>query len=134
MLGGQGVLIKTGGKFEAKAGQHVFSGGSKVQLTPVNLPGVDVKNWIELDFRDPETRKGIANNTYKIFFKDGTTLAGKLDTNGFARHENIPPETIKKVVYDTQEGKEKIANPLEELLGIEEDSSTRSNGDLNNGK
>ncbi len=134
LLGGQGVLIQTGGKFEAKAGQHVFSGGQKVQLTPVNLPGADIKNWIELDYRNPETRKGIANNGYKIFFKDGTTLAGKLDTNGFARHENIPPETIKKVVYEIQEGKEKIANPLEELLEIEEDSSTRSNGDLNNGK
>ena len=134
LRGGKGVLFKTGGKFEAKAGQHVFSGGRKVQLTPINLPGANIKNWIELDYRDPETRAGVANNGYKIFFKNGTTLAGKLDTNGFARHENIPPETIKKVVYEIQEGKEKIAKPLEELLEIEEDSSTHSNGDLNNGK
>ncbi len=133
-LNGSGIFPVTGGKFEVKAGQHLFMGGAKVQLTPITLPGADIKNWIELDYRDPETRKGIANNGYKIFFKNGTTLAGKLDANGFARHENVPPETIKKVVYETQEGKEKIANPLEELLEIEDDSSIHSYGDVNNGE
>ncbi|MCH7391127.1 DUF2345 domain-containing protein, partial [Acinetobacter dispersus] len=133
-LNGSGIFPVTSGKFEVKAGQHLFMGGANVQLTPITLPGAEIKNWIELDYRDPETRKGIANNGYKIFFKNGTTLAGKLDANGFARHENVPPETIKKVVYEPQEGKEKIANRLEELLEIEDDSSIRSYGDVNNGK
>ncbi|ENX12527.1 hypothetical protein F895_02901 [Acinetobacter sp. CIP 64.2] len=133
-INGSGIFPVTSGKFEVKAGQHLFMGGANVQLTPITLPGTDIKNWIELDYRDPETRKGIANNGYKIFFKNGTTLAGKLDANGFARHENVPPETIKKVVYEPQEGKEKIANRLEELLEIEDDSSIRSYGDVNNGK
>ncbi|RKG53866.1 DUF2345 domain-containing protein, partial [Acinetobacter cumulans] len=133
-LNGSGIFPKTGGKFQVNAGQHVFQGGEIVNASPISLPESMIKNWIELDYRDPDTRVGIANNGYKIFFKNGTILAGKLNSDGFARHENIPPETIKKVVYETQEGKEKIVDPLEELLEIDEDSSASGYGDLNNGK
>ncbi|SEM34874.1 DUF2345 domain-containing protein, partial [Acinetobacter sp. DSM 11652] len=133
-INASGVFPTTGGKFEVKAGQHLFKGGMNVQLTPLNLPSADIKNWIELDYRDPETRKGVANNGYKILFKNGTTLAGKLDANGFTRHENIPPETIKKVEYETQEGKERNADPLEELLEIEDISSISNFGEIYNGK
>ncbi|RYY78483.1 MAG: type VI secretion system tip protein VgrG [Moraxellaceae bacterium] len=38
IINGSGVFIKTGGKFECKAGQHVFSGGAKVSYEIPELP------------------------------------------------------------------------------------------------
>ena len=44
-----GVFIKTGAKFEVKAGQHVFSGGGNLANVPLNLPKMecDVKGLQE---------------------------------------------------------------------------------------
>ena len=38
LLGGKGVLFKTGSKFEAKVSQHVFSGWQKVTISVPALP------------------------------------------------------------------------------------------------
>ena len=38
LLDGKGVLFKTGGKFEAKVSQHVFSGWQKVTISVPALP------------------------------------------------------------------------------------------------
>ena len=40
-ISAKGIEVITGGKFEVKAGQHVFSGGQKVSVTAVNLPKLD---------------------------------------------------------------------------------------------
>ncbi|RYY78610.1 MAG: type VI secretion system tip protein VgrG [Moraxellaceae bacterium] len=38
MINASGVFIKTGGKFESKAGQHVFMAGQQINVTPFDLP------------------------------------------------------------------------------------------------
>ena len=64
LLGGQGVLVKTGGKFEAKAGQHVFSGGRKLGIDLRGLPALKLYNErFSLSFPSGESIKSI---NYKL--------------------------------------------------------------------
>ena len=44
LLGGKGVLFKTGGKFEAKVSQHVFSGGRAMSVDYRGLSALKVYN------------------------------------------------------------------------------------------
>ena len=60
LLSGQGVLVKTGGKFEAKAGQHVFSRGRAMGVDYRGLPALKVYNErFSLAFPSGESIKGI---------------------------------------------------------------------------
>ncbi|MCG2958248.1 DUF2345 domain-containing protein, partial [Escherichia coli] len=42
IVNGNGVFIKTGGKFEVKSGQHVFSSGEKVSYEVPELPNTPI--------------------------------------------------------------------------------------------
>lgn len=64
LLGGQGVLVKTGGKFEVKAGQHVFSRGRKLGVDLRGLPALKLYNErFSLSFPSGESIRGI---NYKL--------------------------------------------------------------------
>ena len=44
-LNGSGIFPTTGGKFEVKAGQHLFMGGANVNLSVPALPRFDKKEF-----------------------------------------------------------------------------------------
>ena len=94
LLGGKGVLFKTGGKFESKAGQHVFSGGHKANIGLPVLPEFNRKNWIALEHFDADNSP-FANLGYKIFFENNQVIEGKLDEHGKAHHDNVPDKAIR---------------------------------------
>ena len=65
---------------------------------------------IELRLKDDED-KPVKNAGYKIFLPNGDIRKGKLDSDGYAKEENIPPGKVEVVFddapYGVQEGKKK---------------------------
>ncbi|MCU4337400.1 type VI secretion system Vgr family protein [Acinetobacter dispersus] len=93
-LNGSGIFPTTGGKFEVKAGQHLFMGGAKANVQLPTLPEFDNKNWIALEHLDVD-RQPFANLGYKIFFENNQVIEGKLDEHGKAHHDNVPEKAIR---------------------------------------
>jgi type VI secretion system secreted protein VgrG len=81
----------------------VFDGGANKPANIPNLPGElaeEAKHWIALQYLDPETNEGIGEAEYEIHFGGGgPVLAGTLDKDGKARHENVLNKPVKKIVY-----------------------------------
>ncbi|WP_336719337.1 type VI secretion system Vgr family protein [Acinetobacter soli] len=90
----QGIILRTGGKAEFKAGQHVFVGGEKVNVQSPALPKFDNKNWIALEHLDAD-QQPFANLGYKIFFENNQIIEGRLDEHGKAHHDNVPEKAIR---------------------------------------
>ena len=62
--------------------------------------------------------EAIAAAEYRIHFEGGAILAGTLDSQGKARHDNIDRRQVKKVEYKPrQPDSDKPASPLDRLLG-----------------
>lgn len=55
---------------------------------------LEYKDWMELNIKDKEG-KAVANKKYKIYCPNGQVLEGKLDGNGHAKIEDIPPGKVK---------------------------------------
>ncbi len=106
LLGGQGVLFKTGGKFEAKAGQHVFSGGKKVNTSRTFLP--DSRSDSEhRNFQAIDTDKNepLHNIPYSIINKrTGLKVYGLTDDNGMTMTTNTPEcDELEVKWFDVEE-------------------------------
>lgn len=56
------------------------------------------KDWMELELKDKDG-KALGGATYKVFSPNGLIKVGKLDGNGYAKIENLPPGRIK-ITYD----------------------------------
>ena len=56
------------------------------------------KDWIELELKDEEGNP-VGNKKYRVFLPNGEIKEGKLDSNGYAKVEDIPPGNVK-VTYD----------------------------------
>ena len=93
-INSSGIFPTTGGKFEVKAGQHVFNGGRKANISVPALPEFQKKNWIALEHFDVDNSP-FANLGYKIFFENNQIIEGKLDQLGKAHHDNVPDKAIK---------------------------------------
>mgnify|MGYP003601311492 CR=1 FL=1 len=86
-LDDSGILSKTGGKFESKAGQHIFQGSEKVTY---ELPAFgEFKNFLELNYHWP-TLEPMKGASYLVVFEGGQEFKGKLDDQGFAKIPNPP--------------------------------------------
>ena len=80
-------MSKTGGKFESKAGQHIFQGSEKVTY---ELPAFgEFKNFLELNYHWP-TLEPMKGASYLVVFEGGQEFKGKLDDQGFAKIPNPP--------------------------------------------
>ncbi|API75638.1 type VI secretion system Vgr family protein [Ralstonia pseudosolanacearum] len=95
-LEGNAITFETT-KLDVKGAGHplIGPGGQAATLPalPVGALG-DPAHFIELNhhYDDLEPVKGAS---YKLHFSDGTTISGKVDGNGFARHEGVPPGEAK---------------------------------------
>ena len=104
LLGGQGVLVKTGAKFEVKAGQHVFSGGRKVNISVPALPltkeNQKIKGYILFDTL---SEKVLPNRAYRLIKASGESILGMSDRKGFVSEHGeaileILPEVDQKYI------------------------------------
>ncbi len=93
-LNDSGIFPTTGGKFEVKAGQHLFMGGAGVKMSVPALPRFEKKNWIALEHKDVD-QTPFANLGYKIFFENSQVIEGRLDEQGKAHHENVPDKALR---------------------------------------
>lgn len=90
-------------------------------------PLLQFKDWIEIGLK-AEDENPIPDQDYILYLADGTERKGKLDQNGYAKLENIPPgKCYVEWVYPEEEEKEES----EELTDAEEEGieeSTESEG------
>lgn len=122
-LNGSGIFPTTGGKFEVKAGQHLFMGGANVNLSVPALPRFDKKNWIALEHVDVD-QMPFANLGYKIFFENNQVIEGRLDELGKAHHENVPDKALRVEYEEKKSEPDKPWEPFSQL--IEKLSTTES--------
>jgi type VI secretion system secreted protein VgrG len=121
MIAGQGRISLDGaditfacpGSFTVKAGSHGWHGAQSDAAELMVLPSdlAQFKNWIEISHRDTEGSP-MVGQAYKVFFEGGQVVSGKLDGQGFARHENVPARAIR-TEYEPREPKKD--SPWDEL-------------------
>ncbi|MDR7015469.1 type VI secretion system Vgr family protein [Acinetobacter sp. 3657] len=104
-ISGGGIFPTTGGKFECKAGQHLFMGGSSVNLSVPQLPVYGEKNHHNLRYllKDKEDIP-FAHHKYIAFMPNGEKLEGLTDENGYTQLFNtVRPEDISIHLYNNEE-------------------------------
>jgi type VI secretion system secreted protein VgrG len=119
-LEGANIDFVCPGSFTVKGAAHDWGGGGSGSASLPALPTgtTEVQDWIALDYRDPETGEAVPNAGYEIHFEGGPVLAGTLDAQGKARHENVERKTVKKIVYKPRApDADKPVSPLDRLLG-----------------
>ncbi|MBY4897523.1 type VI secretion system Vgr family protein [Cupriavidus sp. AU9028] len=116
-LEGNAITFETPGLFEVKGASHAFSGpgGNAAPLAALPTGATALDHWIEIDHRDAEGEP-FAGQAYKIHFKDGQVISGKLDANGHARHEGVPPEAVRVEYEMPPPGEDKPWDPIANLI------------------
>jgi type VI secretion system secreted protein VgrG len=122
-LAGSNIDIHCPSAVSVKGVQHGFQGaGSKAAELPL-LPDEAAKlnNWIAINYRDA-VGDPMADVGYKIRFDSGAVIAGKLDSNGHAHHENVP-ESAATVEYEQRTPKPDA--PWESLQTLVDKANSR---------
>jgi len=90
-LEGNAITFETSGLLSVKGAGHplVGPGGQAAELPPLPLGVVNLHNKLELNLTD-DNLKPVPNAPYKVRFSDGTTISGKLDSNGHAVLHDVP--------------------------------------------
>lgn len=88
------IEIHAPGKIDIKGTQHSFNGPTSGSYDLPALPKGDLHNKMELNLSDSNL-KPVPGAPYKVVVDNGTTLAGKLDSNGHAVLHDVPEGTAK---------------------------------------
>ena len=126
-LEGGDITFACPGKFSVKGGQHVFDKGESKAAEFPQLPDstTQISNFIAVNYRDASGHP-MADVGYKIKFEDGVVISGKLDKEGNARHENVPPKPVSVEYEERQPLKDKPWQTLAEMIGKAEQFFNRS--------
>lgn len=82
IVNGNGVFIKTGGKFEVRSGQHVFTSGEKVSYEVPELPNTSIFSN-RLDIYDLFWASDFSQLSYKAFVPETSSFtSGSIDEHG----------------------------------------------------
>jgi type VI secretion system secreted protein VgrG len=105
-LDGANITLKMPGLLDVKGTSKSFVGpkGNPAELPLLPTGAInEAQHFIELNhhYDDLEPVKGAA---YKLIFDNGAVIRGKVDDNGFARHDGVPPGSAK-VVWGEDERK-----------------------------
>ncbi|MCU4390622.1 type VI secretion system tip protein VgrG [Acinetobacter courvalinii] len=99
-LNGSGIFPTTSGKFEVKAGQHLFMGGAQVSaqssLPPPPKRGQGVLELLH-DYKHGEFVK---QGGYQVIDSLGQQFSGQLDDKGFVRVSGLATGAAKVVFED----------------------------------
>ncbi|QHH96491.1 type VI secretion system Vgr family protein [Acinetobacter dispersus] len=98
-LNGSGIFPITGGKFEVKAGQHLFMGGSRINCPLPYLPENEKQKYgLWFDVMDKQGNKLAHGTEYIIFDEAEKEIArGKLDRTGLVKLETNEPNKQYKI-------------------------------------
>ena len=84
-LNGSGIFSTTGGKFEAKAGQHLFKNSQIVQSSIPLLPKIGMYN-LKFEVRDKKTNDLMPFKKYMVSNSLGQIFYGMTDENGLTKN------------------------------------------------
>lgn len=126
-LEGGDITFACPGTFSVKGGQHIFDKGESKPAELPHLPdsATNINNFIALNYRDASGNP-MADVGYKIKFEDGVVISGKLDQDGNARHDNVPPKPVSVEYEERQPLKDKPWQTLTEMVGKAEEFFNRS--------
>ncbi|CAI3158895.1 hypothetical protein MWMV18_MWMV18_02267 [Acinetobacter calcoaceticus] len=98
--------MTTSGKFEVKAGQHLFMGGGKASVAKIDLPNLPPpdKN-IGKFFLYKGDGSPFVGHEYKILDKSGNVLKQGI-TNELGETDYVQTEQSEKIIYDVKMLKE----------------------------
>jgi len=90
-LEGNAVTFETSGLLSVKGAGHpmIGPGGQAAELPALPQPTTQT-HWLELNYRDLYALP-MVGAPYTVRFADGTTRKGKLDAQGHARIDGVPP-------------------------------------------
>ncbi|RSO31827.1 type VI secretion system Vgr family protein [Acinetobacter lactucae] len=96
---GSGIFMTTGGKFEVKAGQHLFMGGGSVNSSLPYLPEQGKQKYgVWFDVMDKQGNKLKPGTEYIIFDENDKEIErGKLDRTGLVKLETEEPNKQYKI-------------------------------------
>ena len=83
-INSSGIFPVTGGKFEVKAGQHLFMGGANAQAEIPLIPTLGQYN-IQFELRDKETQDLMPFTSYMLMNDQGHVSYGKTDANSLTQ-------------------------------------------------
>ncbi|MFN3297051.1 MAG: hypothetical protein ACK42S_10245, partial [Caldimonas sp.] len=96
VLDGPHITFTCPGAFTVHAATHDWGAGlSEPALLP-HLPQELAErppNWIAIAHTGSDG-EAMAGQGYKIFFEGHTVIAGRLDAQGRAHHDNVPPRAL----------------------------------------
>lgn len=117
-LEGADITFACPGTFSVKGAGHAFEGPAKEQAKLPHLPSrqAEMQNWIEISHLDAEGT-AFAGQGYRIIFDGNQVIEGKLDGNGFARHEGVPRNALRVEYEQRTPLAEKPWSPLQDLVG-----------------
>ncbi|WPP88358.1 type VI secretion system Vgr family protein [Acinetobacter pittii] len=96
---GSGIFMTTGGKFEVKAGQHLFMGGGSANSSLPYLPEQGKQKYgVWFDVMDKQGNKLKPGTGYIIFDENDKEIErGKLDRTGLVKLETEEPNKQYKI-------------------------------------
>ncbi len=83
-INGSGIFPVASGKFEVKAGQHLFMGGENVHATIPLMPKLGLHK-IQFELRDTETQELLPFTSYMLMNDQGHVSYGKTDANSLTQ-------------------------------------------------
>ncbi|MND63872.1 Phage-related baseplate assembly protein [compost metagenome] len=81
---GSGIFMTTGGKFEVKAGQHLFMGGGSVNSSLPQLPEADNPFVLQYLVKNKENQV-VSEKPYILLDDEGNIHRGTTDKDGFMK-------------------------------------------------
>lgn len=115
-IAGGNITVQCPGKITVHAGKKSFLSPERSHYPLPRLAQSDgFKNFISLNYRDADGLP-MAGVGYKISFAGGPVIAGKLDKNGHARHEDVPERPISAEYEERVPLPETPWDPLAEMV------------------
>ncbi|WP_017394602.1 DUF2345 domain-containing protein, partial [Acinetobacter haemolyticus] len=97
-INGGGIFPTTGGKFEAKAGQHLFMGGSSVEVAERKFNSSPC--YLTYQVTD-STGQPLKNKNYVMYLADGTIKRGRTNAKGETEKvETAGPQKVNVLIED----------------------------------
>ncbi|ERS00006.1 VGR [Acinetobacter sp. COS3] len=97
-LNGSGIFPTTGGKFELKAGQHLFMGGSSVEVAERKFNSSPC--YLTYQVTD-STGQPLKNKNYVMYLADGTIKRGRTNAKGETEKvETAGPQKVNVLIED----------------------------------
>ena len=104
-----GIKIITPAKFEAKAGQHKFLSGDKIDHKEINLPDMENPYILQYLVKNKENQI-MAHKPYILIDEDGNIQRGSTDQNGLMKLLTAPSAqkiTTRVMINEIEQAGEK---------------------------